>query len=161
MNGRELHWLTTISVVRHIQTLLPRSINIKGLLAPLVNHLREICFSSSHNLGQRKNSESPSSFMWSLRFTSSTSTRRRVVSEFTGYLWEEAGSRNEWWNAAHKRLEMYRAKRAAMKQTQPPPPPRQSHSCLAKAKPKLIVLAPDKQTLRGYVIFRKLKVQLQ
>ena len=48
MNGRELHWLTTISVVRHIQTLLPRSINIKGPLAPLVNHLREICFSSSH-----------------------------------------------------------------------------------------------------------------
>ena len=42
-----------------------------------------------------------------------------------------------------------------------PPPPPQSHSCLAKAKPKLIVLAPDKQTLRGYVIFRKLKVQLQ
>lgn len=41
------------------------------------------------------------------------------------------------------------------------PPPPQSHSCLAKAKPKLIVLAPDKQTLRGYVIFRKLKVQLQ
>ena len=117
MNGRELHWLTTISVVRHIQTLLPRSINIKGPLAPLVNHLREICFSSSHNLGRRKNSESPSSFMWSLRFTSSTSTRRRVVSEFTGYLWEEASSRNEWWNAAHKRLEMYRAKRAAMKQT--------------------------------------------
>ena len=122
MNGRELHWSTTISVVRHIQTLLPRSINIKGPLAPLVNHLREICFSSSHNLGQRKNSESPSSFMWSLRFTSSTSTRRRVVSEFTGYLWEEAGSRNEWWNVAHKRLEMYRAKRAAMKQTQPPTP---------------------------------------
>ena len=44
MNGRELHWSTTISVVRHIQTLLPRSINIKGPLAPLVNHLREICF---------------------------------------------------------------------------------------------------------------------
>ena len=40
MNGRELHWLTTISVVRHIQTLLPRSINIKGPLAPLVNHLK-------------------------------------------------------------------------------------------------------------------------
>lgn len=123
MNGRELHWSTTISVVRHIQTLLPRSINIKGPLAPLVNHLREIYFSSSHERGTKENFWVPIIFMWSLCFTSSTSTHRRVVSEFTGYLWEEAGSRNEWWNAAHKRLEMYRAKRAAMKQTQPPHPP--------------------------------------
>ena len=163
MNGRELHWSTTISVVRHIQTLLPRSINIKGPLAPLVNHLREICFSSSHERGTKEKILSPHHLLCGryvlrrqrVHVDESSVSLPGIFERKPAHATSDEMQHINDWKCTEPREPRWN------KLNPPTPPPPQSHSCLARAKPKLIVLAPDKQTLRGYVIFRKLKVQLQ
>ena len=163
MNGRELHWLTTISVVRHIQTLLPRSINIKGPLAPLVNHLkRNMVFVQSRTWDKGK-ILSPHHLLCGryvlrrqrVHVGESSVNLPGIFERKPAHATSDEMQHINDWKCTEPREPRWN------KLNPPTPPPPQSRSCLAKAEPKLIVLAPDKQTLRGYVIFRKLKVQLQ